>query len=121
MAPRVLHLLKRLGLSPGIVPASNMMRKSVTRLISLGRFLEEAAAKIVHLQEVETALKAIERPVSNQEAVALLSSFPSDEGSCFGLAWSILHLVETAPSWPCQEARLQSANPWVKAMLERAD
>ena len=97
------------------------MRTSVTRLISLGRLPEEATAEVAQLQEFASVLKEIEKPVSNQEAVALLSSFPSGEGSCFGLAWSILHLVETAPGWPCQEARLQRANPWVKTMLERAD
>jgi hypothetical protein len=38
---------------------------------------------------------------------------------CFGLAWSVLHLVETAPGWPIEE-RLQDAdNEWVSRLKQR--
>ena len=100
--------------------ANHTMRESVIQFTSLGRLPEEETADVAQLQEFEAALKTIERPVSNQEAVALLSSFPTGEHSCFGLAWSLLHLIETAPGWPYQEVRLHEANPWVKTMLERA-
>ena len=96
------------------------MRESVIQFISLGRLPDEEVAEVAQLQEFEVALKNIERPVSNQEAVALLSSFPTGEHSCFGLAWSLLHLIETAPGWPPQEARQQESTPWIKTMLERA-
>jgi hypothetical protein len=96
------------------------MRTSVAQFVTLGRLPSEKEAEVPQLQAYESALKAIEEPVSDEEAIALLLVFPSGEDSCFGLAWSILHLVETAPSWPCQEARLHGANPWVRRMLERA-
>ena len=96
------------------------MRESVIQFTSLGRLPEEETAEVAQLQEFESALNAIERPVSKQEAVELLCSFPTGEHSCFGLAWSLLHLIETAPDWPYREARLHGANPWVKTMLERA-
>ena len=96
------------------------MRGSVKELVKLGRLPDEENASVPAVEAFETAIAAIERPTSDEEAVALLSVFPSGEGSCFGLAWSLLHLIETAPGWPCSEARLHSANPWVEAMLHRA-
>ena len=96
------------------------MRSSVAQLVALGRLPEEAAAEVSQLQAFESAISEISKPISNEEALALLSVLPAGEGSCFGLAWSVLHLIESAPGWPCQEARLKRANPWVMSMLERA-
>jgi hypothetical protein len=96
------------------------MRTSVINLVSLGRLPEERTAAVPQLQAFEAALKAIERPVTDEEAMSLLQVLPSTEESCFGLAWSVLHLIETAPGWPLKEAELQRSNPWVASMLERA-
>jgi hypothetical protein len=96
------------------------MRGGVSRLVALGQLPDEALAEVAHLQTFESALAQIESPVTGEEALALLSVFPSDESSCFGLAWSVLHLIETAPGWPLAHARLYAANPWVRSMLERA-
>ncbi len=96
------------------------MRTSVVNLTSLGRLPEERAAAVPQLQAFEAALQAIEPPVTDEEAMALLQALPNTEGSCFGLAWSVLHLIETAPGWPIKEAALHRANPWVASMLERA-
>ena len=96
------------------------MRTSVTNLVSLGRLPEERSAAVAQLQAFEAALKSIERPVTDEEAMSLLQVLPNTEESCFGFAWSVLHLIETAPGWPLKEARLQCSNPWVASMLERA-
>jgi hypothetical protein len=96
------------------------MRTSVTNLVSLGRLPEERSASVAQLQAFEAALKSIERPVTDEEAMSLLQVLPNTEESCFGLAWSVLHLIETAPGWPLKEAKRQRSNPWVASMLERA-
>jgi hypothetical protein len=96
------------------------MRVCVSQLVDLGPLPDEGQADVAHLQAVESALAQVDCPVTGEEALALLSIFPTDESSCFGLAWSILHLVETAPDWPLAQARLHAANPWVRTMLERA-
>jgi hypothetical protein len=95
------------------------MRTSVINLVSLGRLPNERSAAVLQLQAFEAALRAIERPVTDEEAMSLLQVLPSTEDSCFGLAWSVLHLIETAPVWPLKEAKLQHSNPWVASMLER--
>jgi hypothetical protein len=96
------------------------MRTSVINLASLGRLPEERSAAVAQLQAFEVALKAIEPPVTEEEVMSLLQALPDTEESCFGLAWSVLHLIETAPGWPTKEANLHRSNPWVAAMLERA-
>ena len=94
------------------------MRTLVTQLVALGQLPGEQEAAAPQVQEFEQVIRKIEPPLTKEEALALLSVFGPDE--CFGLAWSLLHLIETAPGWPYPEARLRAANPWVKSMLERA-
>lgn len=40
-------------------------------------------------------LEAIARPVTGEEARALVACFGPDD--CYGVAWTLLHLIETAP------------------------
>ncbi|MFL5999900.1 MAG: hypothetical protein ACJ736_37375 [Streptomyces sp.] len=40
-------------------------------------------------------LEAISKPVTAEEAQALTSCFGPD--GCYGVAWTLLHLIETAP------------------------
>jgi len=96
------------------------MRECVRELIKLGPLPSDERADVERLQAIESALAQVKRPLAAEEALALLSIFPTDESSCFGLAWAVLHLIETAPGWPLAQARLHAANPWVRTMLERA-
>jgi hypothetical protein len=46
---------------------------------------------IADLEQRERLLHAIARPVSDEEAQLLVTCFGND--NCFGLAWTLLHLV----------------------------
>ena len=94
------------------------MRSSVARLVALGQLPIERGAAVPQVQKFEQALQEIEAPLTKAEALALLPVFGQD--GCFGLAWSLVHLIESAPGWPFREAKLNAANPWVKSLLERA-
>lgn len=64
-------------------------------------------------------LNSIERPVTDEEAKTLLTLFdPDDAGE---IVWTIIHLVETAPSWPMR-AHLESLpeSEWVEVLKQRA-
>ena len=75
------------------------MRPEIARLVQLGPFPPEPEASLEYLREAEDLILSIKKPVTDEEARALISLFgPPD--SCYGLAWSVLHLVETAPGWP---------------------
>lgn len=47
------------------------------------------------LFDVEHLLAAVDPPVTVEEARVLAALFPRDGGTCYGLAWSLLHLIET--------------------------
>lgn len=96
------------------------IRTSVEELVKLGRMPADRGAVVDQVQAFEVALCRIESPVSDDEAIALLSVLPATEDSCFGLAWTAVHLIESAPNWPLPEAGALKANPWVRSLLERA-
>lgn len=94
------------------------MRPEITRLILLGQLLPEAEASVEHLRQLEVLLLSISKPVSNEEARALVRLFGPD--SCFGLAWTVLHLIESAPGWPLVDCLSNSNNEWVALLRDRA-
>jgi hypothetical protein len=54
----------------------------------------------------------VTRPVSNEEAELLVGVFGSDD--CFGFAWSVLHLIETAPGrCPVKRHPASYDNEWL--------
>jgi hypothetical protein len=94
------------------------MRSEVKALINLGSLPREREATVSQLQAIEAAYKAISRPVSNEEARALIVLFGED--GCFGLASALMHLIETAPDWPLVDCLRNSSNPWLVELRERA-
>jgi hypothetical protein len=72
------------------------MRACVKSFLALGPLPSENAAPDL-LERHQEALLAISRPISLEEANALAQMFGPDY--CFGLAWTLLHLIESAPGW----------------------
>lgn len=94
------------------------VRIEVEKLISLGKLPSEDNATTQQLQEIDAALKAIVLPISNQEAAALVTIFGDD--GCFGIAYSLVHLIETAPGWPLRLCLNNSENRWMVELRDRA-
>lgn len=71
------------------------------------------------IERYEEILHSISPPVSREEAEALVMLFPPN--GCFGLDWTLLHLIETAPGWPLLTVidRCLSTE-WKQRMLDRA-
>lgn len=64
-------------------------------------------------------LHQISPPLTDEEAALLVASFGPDE--CFGLAWTLLHLIETAPSGLPIKVRPTSVdNEWVRRLWRRS-
>lgn len=74
-----------------------MIRNEVRDFVALGP-LPDSSADVEVIETHGQALEKISRPISNDEARALFVCFGPDD--CFGLAWSLVHLIETAPDWP---------------------
>lgn len=64
--------------------------------LALGPLPSEAAPP-EQIKRHQNVLQAITRPVSLAEADALAQMFGPDD--CFGLAWTLVHLIESAPGW----------------------
>jgi hypothetical protein len=86
----------------------------------MGPFPDSASAAYEQerLEEYHRRLESIAKPVSDDEAEALLGLFGPDD--CFGLAWTLVHLVESAPGWPLVDRIPESGSPWLQVLRERA-
>ena len=93
------------------------MRNAVEALAALGVLPPEPRATAGQLQKIEHLLNELQPPLSDAEAAALVPLL--GEGGCFGLGWTVLHLIETAPGWPIESA-LQGGGEWVARLRERA-
>ena len=94
------------------------MRAQIRSLLELGRLPCEDDADVEQLSKYDTAYRKIKRPVTDEEAIALVGLFGED--GCFGLASSLMHLVETAPGWPIKDALDNPGNLWVLELKNRA-
>ena len=93
-----------------------MIRKAVREFVQLGPLPAELdeAATVERLDALDAALHRIDRPVSDEEAKLLVTAFGPD--SCYGVAWSLLHLIETAPHCPIEEPPADDANEWMQRL-----
>ena len=95
------------------------MRDVVKRLVALGPLPDEAD-HVAPWDEWQQAAEALPAPATDEEAAAVLTLLPEDEGSGFGIAWPLLHFVETAPGWPLKD-RLDDSTWWLRFLRERAE
>lgn len=93
------------------------MRPEVAHLLQLGPLPEERSASVERIAEYEMLIRALERPLSAQEARGLVTLFGDD--GCFGLALALVRLIESAPGWPYEDC-LESDNEWVQELKARA-
>ncbi|GGM14047.1 hypothetical protein GCM10010129_67770 [Streptomyces fumigatiscleroticus] len=63
-------------------------------------------------------LEAISRPVTGEEAKALAACFGPDD--CYGVAWTLLHLIETGPNPVLTAKPAPDANEWHHTLWKRA-
>jgi hypothetical protein len=63
-------------------------------------------------------LEAISRPVTAEEATALVACFGPDD--CYGVAWTLLHLIETGPNPVLTTKPAPDANEWHDRLWRRA-
>jgi len=95
------------------------MREAVRKLAQLGPLPDSDSAQEEQLKVYEDLLKQVMPPISDEEAQVLTGLFGPDD--CFGLAWTVLHLVESAPGWPLQECLKDEGNEWIQRLRLRAE
>jgi len=97
------------------------MRIEIKQLETLGPLPLESDAAPERLEIYEHLLKSIVAPLSDEEARVLTKIFGPDQDSCFGLAWKLVHLIETAPGWPLNDCVEDTNDGWLAVLRERAN
>jgi hypothetical protein len=95
------------------------IRHEVRELAAAGPFPDEQDATVEEIDEVERLIDLIDRPVTDDEAQLLATLFGPD--NCYGLAWTLLHLIETAPGAQIASYRQNPDNEWVIRLNARVD
>jgi len=96
------------------------IREEVRRFSQFGRLPPEVdnnESDDAVFDEMTEALHAIVPPVTDEEAAILVKSFGPD--NCFGLAWTLVHLIESSPNSVITTEPPADANPWVKTLWQR--
>ena len=94
-----------------------MIQESVMKLQKLGPLPSSNDADPGTLEIWQDQVEKIKRPVSDDDVDILIRLFGPDE--CFGLMWTLIHFIETAPNWPML-ALLKSLNGYpIDIMKER--
>ncbi|MFF9819593.1 hypothetical protein [Streptomyces sp. NPDC014006] len=93
------------------------VRDAVRDFLEVTPLPSESDASEEELDELQRRLEAINPPVSVDEAELLAGAFGSDD--CYGLAWTLLHLIETAPGQPAIAEPTVETNEWVRRLWER--
>ena len=97
-----------------------MIRPEVRQLLEADPLPDgpTAAKTSTRLENYQHLIERIQKPISNEEAEALATLFGPDD--CFGLAWSLVHLIESAPDWPLLHRLPDTGNEWVELVRARA-
>src|ERR1700751_1397716 len=95
------------------------MRQEVLELVKLGSFPFSDAVEFTLIEKQEELLRKIEPPVSDDEARALVKVFGPDD--YYGLVWTVLHLVESAPHWPLEDCLQGGGNEWIQTLRHRVE
>jgi hypothetical protein len=95
------------------------MQEAIEELVALGQLPGSARSDLATVEKIQRALARVKPPITDEEARALVRLFGPDD--CFGLAWTLLHLIETAPNWPLPECLRGSTNEWTNLLRDRAE
>ncbi|MGP3990789.1 hypothetical protein [Streptomyces sp. 3N207] len=93
------------------------MRREVCLFVDEGP-LPDSEASVEEIARRTHQLKAIPRPVTAEEAKALVKCFGPDD--CYGIAWTLLHLIETGPNPVLTRKPAPDANEWHHMLWKRA-
>ncbi len=94
------------------------MQEAIRKLTRFGPFPPSEEAEYAIISKQHELLQHIASPLTDDEARELVKLFGPDE--YFGGAWTILHLIETAPHWPLADCLVNESNEWVSRLIRRA-
>ena len=103
---------------------SDGIRPGVAELVQLGPMPtdDEATNQPVRAARWEQLVGELNSQgnVTDEEAACLVELFPRDDSDSFGVAWTLVHVIESSPSWPDAEALARTSGPWADLLRQRA-
>lgn len=96
---------------------SEPIRDEVASFLAVAPLPASKHADQEHLERLTELLMKISSPVSREEAIRLATAFAPDE--CFGLAWTLVHLIESAPGGAPLDAIPEGDNEWIVLLRDR--
>ncbi|MBT2487862.1 hypothetical protein J7E96_04805 [Streptomyces sp. ISL-96] len=93
------------------------MRPEVQAFVAEGPLPDEDGSEEEIGRRVQQ-LEAISRPVTAEEARALVACFGPDD--CYGVAWSLLHIIETGPDPVLTTKPAPDSSEWLDRLWRRA-
>jgi hypothetical protein len=94
------------------------MQIKVCDLVMLGELPRADEAEPEFLERFQSLLSDVERPVTDEEALALAKLLGTDD--CYGIAWTLVHILEEAPGWPLRQAILAAPAEWADILVSRS-
>lgn len=95
-----------------------MIRPEIIELVKLGSFPSSKNVETVLIKRQQELLLGIVPPISDAEARKLVNLFGPDD--YYGLAWTVLHLIEGAPGWPLADCLVNHSGEWIDRLKARA-
>jgi hypothetical protein len=96
------------------------VRADIARLGLLGPLPEEDA-EIVDgvLEQYDDLLQRLVEPLSASEAEVVAGVFP--QSACFGMEWTLVHLLENSEGWPSGALDAVNSERWRQVLAKRRD
>lgn len=95
------------------------MRKEFEDVLALGRLPPADELSPEQAQHYQEVLNRLPDSLSGEEAAALVNLLPADETTSFGLAWTLVHAIESSPDWAVWPA-LEGGTWWRFMLRDRA-
>ena len=100
------------------------VRPGVAELVALGRLptTDQADREPARADRWEALVGQVfrEGAVTDAEAAALAPLLPEDDSDGYGVAWTLVHVIESAPGWPVPGALDGLDGPWAGVLRQRA-
>ena len=94
------------------MPPANDIQVAVRDLLAIAPQFTDSLS-VVQLDAVAEAIDRLQRPISAQDALALLSLLPANAEECYEANWPILHAIESCPDWPIWSSLRVSGHVWI--------
>jgi hypothetical protein len=94
-----------------------VIRPEILELAGLGPFPASQNVNLDLIKKQEELLRGIKPPITADEVMQLVKLFGPDD--YYGLAWTLVHLIETCSAWPMEDCLVDTSNEWIALLKQR--